>query len=258
MTSIRPMLNVSGLTHRFSQIPPAVLEGVSFSLNAGEFVSLLGPSGCGKSTILKVLAGLIDATGGQIQWSNGTRPKIGYVFQEPRLVPWRTVSENLALPFVLSRQTVPEQAIESQLTLVGLTKEDGRKLPHQLSGGMKMRVSLARALITKPQLLLFDEPFAALDEMLREQLHEELLSLWGKLGWTGLFVTHNIAEAVFLSQRVLVMSTKPGQITEEINVDLSSKRIPELRSSSDYQTLVASISQIMRKIYRQSGKVVSS
>ncbi|WP_459557292.1 ABC transporter ATP-binding protein [Lacunimicrobium album] len=249
------MLTLTNLTHCFSPTPPPVLQNVSFSLQPNEFVSLLGPSGCGKSTILKLLAGLIQVQQGEIHWTDHKRPNIGYVFQEPRLIPWRTVSQNLSLPFSLTGQPVSQETVTKHLHLVGLTQEDAKKLPHQLSGGMKMRVSLARALMLQPSLLLFDEPFAALDEMLREQLHEELLSLWSTLGWTGLFVTHNIAEAVFLSQRVLIMSTKPGQIIEEVRIDLPDERTPELRTSTKYLSLVAKISQTMRTIYRQPREV---
>ncbi len=241
------MLQCQRLTHRFSSLGALVLEDVSLDLTNGEFVSLLGPSGCGKSTILKMIAGLIRPHSGEIRDSRPVgQQRTGYVFQEPRLIAWRTVQENLALPFELSRVKVDHDEIFRTLDLVGLSKSDAFKLPHMLSGGMKMRVSLARALLMQPTLLLFDEPFAALDELLREQLNEDLNALWREGLWTGLFVTHTISEAVFLSERVLVMSPHPGRIVGEFAIEGPKVRDQEWRNSLRFQQQVIAIRETMR------------
>ena len=236
-----------------------VLTGVSCDIQAGQFVSLLGPSGCGKSTLLKLVAGLVSPTDGTLT-VQGLAPEIArrstcrvaFVFQEPNLLPWRTVAENIRLPLELQR--VPRQEhrelIENSLRLIGLNLDDSRKRPRSLSGGMRMRVSLARALVTKPDILLMDEPFAALDDVLRQQLNEELVQIWMQYSWTGLFVTHNVSEAVFLSQRVLVMNKRPGTIAADIPVPFPYPRKPELRADPDFARRCGELSLRLREAAR--------
>lgn len=235
------------------------LTHVSCSVKTGEFVSLLGPSGCGKSTMLRLVAGLMSPTSGRLT-IGGLAPdearrgkhRVAFVFQEPNLLPWRTVAGNIQLPLEL--QQVPRQArserIVESLKLIGLTADDSLKRPRSLSGGMRMRVSLARALVTQPDLLLLDEPFAALDDVLRQQLNEELVRIWQLRRWTGLFVTHNVAEAVFLSQRVLVMSKRPGTILVEVPIPFAYPREPGLRAEPEFARLCGVLSQRLREAAR--------
>lgn len=209
------------------------LQDMTLQVPTGQFVSLVGPSGCGKSTVLRLLAGLEQPSQGQID-----RPSIeagfslAYVFQEPALLPWATVTENVALPLKLAGQSPRQRqtAVADILAKVGLT-EFGRAYPRELSGGMKMRVSIARALVTQPQVLLMDEPFGALDEITRSQLNEKLLDLWQRQQWTVVFVTHNLYEAVYLSSRVVVMASKPGRSIADLPIDLPYPRHPDLRTS---------------------------
>jgi NitT/TauT family transport system ATP-binding protein len=233
-----------------------VLHDVSFNSAAGEFVAVLGPSGCGKSTLLRLVAGLLTPTGGRLlvagqlpQEARRTGTRVAFVFQDPTLLPWRTVTENLRLPFELQgvSRAHSEASIVAVLDLVGLKAADRRKRPRQLSGGMRMRVSLARALVTDPNVLLLDEPFAALDDVLRQQLNEELVRIWQQSGWTALFVTHNVAEAVFLSQRVLVMTSRPGSILAEVDVPFPYPRTAELRGTVEFARLTATLSQRLRE-----------
>lgn len=233
------------------------LSNVSCAVQEGEFIALLGPSGCGKSTLLRLVAGLMSPTDGTLTVGGlapedarrGTR-RVAFVFQEPNLLPWRTVADNIRLPLEL--QQVPQhehsQRIEQSLRLIGLTPDDARKRPRNLSGGMRMRVSLARALVIQPDLLLLDEPFAALDDVLRQQLNEELVRIWLLHKWTAMFVTHNVAEAVFLAQRVLVMSKRPGTIMADIPVPFSYPREPSLRSDPDFARLCGDLSQRLREV----------
>lgn len=235
----------------------SILRDVNLSVAAGEFVSLVGPSGCGKSTLLRLVAGLRDVSSGSIR-IRGTEPeesslRTAFVFQDPNLLPWRTVAGNIRLPLEFpsdcgeaSPKPDHEKLIEESLKLIGLSSEDARKRPRQLSGGMRMRVSLARALVTEPELLLLDEPFAALDDILRQQLNEELQRIWWEKRWTGLFVTHNVAEAVFLSQRVLVMSRRPGTLLGEIVVPFDYPRKPELRADASFAKLTGQVSTLLR------------
>lgn len=232
------------------------LRSVSCSVNVGEFVSILGPSGCGKSTLLRLVAGLIPPTEGHLTVGGQSPDKarrekyrVGFVFQDPNLLPWRTVQGNIRLPLEL--QGIPRgeysDRIEQSLSLIGLTADDARKRPKKLSGGMRMRVSLARALVTRPDLLLLDEPFAALDDVLRQQLNEEVVRLWMNAKWTGLFVTHNVSEAVFLSQRIIVMSKRPGTISAEVTVPFSYPRESSLRAEPDFARLCGELSQRLRE-----------
>lgn len=209
------------------------LQNMDFTVAPGQFVSLVGPSGCGKSTVLRLLAGLEQPSQGRIDRPVLERSdQLSYVFQEPALLPWATVIENVALPLKLGGQSARQrrEAVAEVLAKVGLT-EFGTAYPRELSGGMRMRVSIARALVTQPQVLLMDEPFGALDEITRGQLNEELLSLWQRQQWTVVFVTHNLYEAVYLSSRVVVMAAKPGRSIADIPIDLPYPRHPDLRTS---------------------------
>ena len=213
-----------------------------FSLTVGqpEFVSLVGPSGCGKSTVLRLIAGLGAPSAGRIAWQDdesraGGRRNIGFVFQEPTLMPWATVEENVRLPLKLAgvgRPAAREQAL-AILARVGL---DGfaRAYPRDLSGGMRMRVSVARALLSRPSVLLMDEPFAAVDEIERFRLIEDLLGLWQGQPWTVVFVTHSVYESVYMSQRVMVMTARPGRIIDEIPIGEPYPRGEAFRSSARY------------------------
>ncbi len=239
----------------FGALRQALAE-ITCEIRQGEFVSLLGPSGCGKSTFLRLVAGLMPATSGKLT-VGGEAPevarrsacRVSFVFQEPNLLPWRTVADNIRLPLELqglSRQSYAGR-IEESLRLIGLTADDARKRPRNLSGGMRMRVSLARALVIQPDLLLLDEPFAALDDVLRQQLNEELVRIWTQHRWTGMFVTHNVTEAVFLSQRVLVMSKRPGTIVAEVPVPFAYPREPALRAEPGFARLCGELSQRLRE-----------
>lgn len=235
------------------------LRDVSLRIQPGEFVSLVGPSGCGKSTLLRLIAGLLSATSGSLA-VKGLSPaearkrdvRVAFVFQDPTLLPWRTVVENIRLPLEL--QGVPADRhsglIAESLKLIGLREDDLGKRPRNLSGGMRMRVSLARALVTDPQLLLLDEPFAALDDMLRQQLNEELVRIWREKNWTGLFVTHNVAEAVFLSQRVVILSSRPGTIAADIRIPFPYPRTTELRGTPEFARLTADVAAKLREAAR--------
>lgn len=237
------------------------LADVDLSVAKGEFVSIVGPSGCGKSTLLRLVAGLRTATSGQLT-VDGAEPgnsqtEAAFVFQEPNLLPWRTVAGNVRLPLELDRASAASNNVSSKadsqalvertIQLVGLSREDAAKRPSELSGGMRMRVSLARALVTNPDIMLLDEPFAALDDILRQQLNEELQRLWWNKRWTGLFVTHNVSEAVFLSQRVVVMSRAPGTILKSIDVPFDFPRTPELRADPEFARLTGIVSGHLRR-----------
>jgi NitT/TauT family transport system ATP-binding protein len=232
---------------------PAVLEGISFQARPGEMVSLLGPSGCGKSTLLRLIAGLTPASAGSLRVEG--RPagdpaaSLAFVFQEATLLPWLSVRANVEVPLRLGRASAADRAATSSrlLELVGLGGR-GAAYPRQLSGGQRMRVSLARALSLSPRLLLLDEPFGALDEMTRERLNEELLGLQEAGGWTGFFVTHSVAEAVFLSHRILILSAHPGRLHAEVHVPLPRPRTAETRLQSDYLQLVAQVSRQLRAV----------
>ncbi len=209
------LLSLSGVAKQFSNGTQA-LRDLSFDVSPSEFVSLLGPSGCGKSTALRLTAGLLAPDAGTVDFPSG-RPETGFVFQEPTLMPWADALTNARLP--LDLQNAPRGQANARaaavLARMGLGGFE-RALPRELSGGMKMRVSLARALVAQPQLLLLDEPFAALDEITRAQLGDDLLRLWREDGLTVLFVTHSVSESAYLSQRVLVLSPRPGRITADI------------------------------------------
>ena len=221
------------------------LLDTSVSVAAGEFVSIVGPSGCGKSTLLRMASGLIANTSGTLS-RTGT---VQFVFQDSTLLPWRTVRRNVALNLELQKvdQHVIDERTNSALKLVGLL-DSADKLPRQLSGGMKMRTALARSLVCEPDLYLFDEPFAALDEFSRERLNVELRSMLSTRNAGSLFVTHSIAEAVFLSHRVLVMSPRPGTIVKEFIIPFGIDRDQDLRYSSEFAHVSGEIAQSLRKL----------
>jgi NitT/TauT family transport system ATP-binding protein len=210
------------------------LAGLNLDVREGEFLSLLGPSGCGKSTVLRLMAGLSTPTSGAIEWRDG-RPQLGFVFQEPTLMPWSTVFSNVWLPLRLrgvSRREA-QARIDEALDRVGLTGF-AKAYPRELSGGMKMRVSIARALVTRPSLLLMDEPFAALDEITRSKLNDDLVALKCSLGATVVFVTHSVYESAFLSTRIIVMAARPGRVVAEIPIDAPLPRDSDFRHSALY------------------------
>jgi NitT/TauT family transport system ATP-binding protein len=228
-----PLLRIENVTKVFGGSVTA-LDGMTLDLHEGDFVSLLGPSGCGKSTALRLVAGLSAPTKGRIRWRDGDHD-IGVVFQEPTLAPWSTVFNNVWLPLRLkgvSKADARDRVLES-IESVGLGGFDGA-YPRELSGGMKMRVSIARAMVTRPKLLLMDEPFAALDEITRFKLNDDLLELQAKLRCTVVFVTHSVFESVFLSSRIVVMAARPGRVIREIGVDEPYPRTESFRTSADY------------------------
>jgi len=207
------------------------LDRASFTLAQGEFLSLVGPSGCGKSTALRLIAGLTELSDGTIEWS-GARPSVGFVFQDAALMPWATVERNVRLPLDLKGSAGADKVREA-LELVGLGSFAGA-YPRELSGGMRMRVSIARALAADATLLLMDEPFAALDELTRERLNDELRALWASRKLTVVFVTHSIYESVYLSSRVVVMSPRPGRVIDDISMGEPRTRTPEFRLAPEY------------------------
>lgn len=262
MSESLPLILARDLGMKFGDASPT-LAGINLSINEGEFVSIVGPSGCGKSTLLRLVAGLRKATAGSLT-IGGTAPgdtatRAAFVFQEPNLLPWRTVAGNIRLPLELdgtirsAGKGENSRFIQDAIERIGLTPDDAGKRPRELSGGMRMRVSLARALVTDPMIMLLDEPFAALDDILRQQLNEELQRLWWEKRWTGLFVTHNVSEAVFLSQRVFVMSQSPGTILESIPVPFDFPRSPELRADPDFARLTGEVSRHLRRASAMDG-----
>ena len=230
-----PLLRLSGINKTFSG-PVVALDGMSLGLNAGDFVSLLGPSGCGKSTALRIMAGLIRPTAGRIDWPVAQKPgDLGVVFQDATLMPWATVAKNVWLPFRLRGRPFAEveDTVAEALDIVGLAGF-ADAYPRELSGGMKMRVSIARAMVTHPKLILMDEPFAALDEITRFKLNNDLLALKEKIGCTVVFVTHSVFESVFLSDRIVVMAARPGRVVEELAVSEPYPRTEAFRTSVAY------------------------
>ncbi|MBD3678839.1 MAG: ABC transporter ATP-binding protein [Rhodobacteraceae bacterium] len=225
------------------------LRGMSLKVNEGDFISLLGPSGCGKSTALRLISDLMLPTQGKIRWSGDhASGDLGVVFQEPTLMPWATVAQNVWLPFRLqgkSYNSVKDQVLEA-LKLVGLEKFLD-SYPRELSGGMKMRVSIARALVTNPRLILMDEPFAALDEITRFKLNNDLLELKAQIGCTVIFVTHSVFESVFLSDRIVVMAARPGRVIQELTVEQPYPRDDEFRTSAEYAAHCRATSDALHK-----------
>jgi NitT/TauT family transport system ATP-binding protein len=231
------------------------VRDVNLDLAQGEFVSLLGPSGCGKSTLLRMVAGLGAPSAGNIDWPTTTydsagRPErdLGFVFQDPTLMPWATAIANVMMPLVLKsmRKADAEARAAEMLALVGL-KGFEKSYPRELSGGMKMRVSIARALVTRPRILLMDEPFAALDEITRHRLNDDLLALWWQNRFTAVFVTHSVFESVYLSQRIVVMAARPGRVMADLEVDAPYPRDDLFRTSAEYAHLCRVASETLKK-----------
>jgi NitT/TauT family transport system ATP-binding protein len=257
---VTPLVELHDVSKRYGAAPsPLVLDRVSLSAAPGEIVSLIGPSGCGKSTILRLIAGLSPISGGSLTVA-GHAPDAGaaelaFVFQDATLLPWLTVERNIELPLKLRKIDAAQRAesVTHVLELVGLADKAGA-YPRQLSGGQKMRVSLARALALAPQLLLLDEPFGALDEITREHLNEELLAIREQRSWTAFFVTHSVAEAVFLSTRIVVLRANPGRVHADIEVDLPHPRTAETRLSRAYHDLVAEVSRVLRSVETAAAK----
>jgi len=243
------LLTLSGIGLRYGTGTLA-LDGVDLTVRRGEFLSLLGPSGCGKSTLLRIVAGLMAPTVGRVDWSAPPRPGgIGFVFQEPTLMPWATVADNVRLPLdlakVAKRDAMPR--VTSLLDRVGLKGFAGA-YPRELSGGMRMRVALARALVTDPAVLLLDEPFAALDEITRFRLNDDLLALWRTTGITALFVTHSVFESAYLSTRIAVMGARPGRIVADLPVDLPEPRTADLRTTAAFGDVCRRASAVLSTV----------
>jgi NitT/TauT family transport system ATP-binding protein len=236
------------MTYKTGTSEVLALKDVTVDIKKGEFISLLGPSGCGKTTLLRIMADLIEPTSGTIKISGSTAKdarlaqKYGIVFQSPVLYDWRKVKKNITLPLEMMKVSKEEQTkrVDNLLELVGLSKFKD-KYPWQLSGGMQQRVAIARALAIEPEILLMDEPFSALDEFSRERLNEELLSIWSKVNNTVVFVTHSIPEAIFLSDRVFVLSPHPGRLSKVVEIPLPRPRTAEMRESPEFYKLITDI-----------------
>jgi NitT/TauT family transport system ATP-binding protein len=225
------------------------LKDMTLRVDQGDFVSLLGPSGCGKSTALRIISDLMLPTRGRVEWEGDHgRGDLGVVFQEPTLMPWATVAQNVWLPFRLSGKGFAEvkDDVLEVLRLVGL-ENFLNAYPRELSGGMKMRVSIARAIVTNPRLILMDEPFAALDEITRHKLNDDLLKLKDQIGCTVIFVTHSVFESVFLSDRIVVMAARPGRVLTELRVDAPYPRGEAFRTSAEYAAHARRASEALRQ-----------
>ncbi|MCW4116736.1 ABC transporter ATP-binding protein [Aurantimonas sp. MSK8Z-1] len=252
-TRRRPIVAVRDVSKRFSNGTLA-LSRMTLDVMPGEFISLLGPSGCGKSTALRIIAGLGDASSGAIDYP-GSRvdvrgkpeAEIGFVFQEPTLMPWQTVFGNVYLPLRLKRigKSEARERIMHVLETVGL-EDFARAYPRELSGGMKMRVSIARALVTRPKLLLMDEPFGALDEITRQKLNDDVLRLWHKQDLTVVFVTHSVYEAAYLSSRIVVMGARPGRVVSDLPLDAPWPREESFRTTDAYAALCRRVSDALQ------------
>jgi NitT/TauT family transport system ATP-binding protein len=250
----RGLLNLDNVSKAFANGTVA-LQNVDLVIRPGEFLSLLGPSGCGKSTLLKLTAGLGRPTSGTIDWPQSAYDaqgepdrSIGFVFQEPTLLPWRTVHDNVYLPQMLAGVTRcnAQARVGEVLAQVGLAKF-ADAYPRQLSGGMKMRVSIARALVTRPRILLMDEPFAALDEITRSKLNNDLLELFARQKLTVIFVTHSVYESVYLSSRIVVLTSRPGRVSADLAVDVPYPRDEEFRTSPLYNSYCRVVSEALRR-----------
>ena len=252
MNSSEPIIEVKDLckSYQTREGSIAALDRLSFSVGSQEFVSVLGPSGCGKTTVLKIIAGLVQASDGTVkvagEFVSGARSEVGMVFQTPALMRWRNVINNVKLPaeiLGLDRQRSISRA-KDLLNLVGLGDFAG-KYPNELSGGMQQRVSIARALIHDPSILLLDEPFSALDAMTRNKLNVELLRIWSESRKTSLLITHSIPEAVFLSDRIVVLSARPAKVLEIVDIPLPRPRTPEMRVSTEFIRLVDHLGRLI-------------
>ena len=250
----RPVVSIRNVSKQFSNGTLAI-RGVNLDIAAGEFMSLLGPSGCGKSTLLRIVAGLGLPSAGTIEWPTSTHDvhgsadrKLGFVFQDATLMPWANVMRNVMLPLTLAHVPKAEASERSaeMIALVGL-KGFEKAYPRELSGGMRMRVSIARALVTRPRILLMDEPFAALDEITRHKLNDDLLGLWLKQRFTAVFVTHSVFESVYLSQRIVVMAARPGRVMADFMVEAPYPRDSLFRTSAEYGRLCRIASEALSR-----------
>jgi NitT/TauT family transport system ATP-binding protein len=245
-----PVVALRGVGKSFANGVVA-LERLDLDVWPGEFVSLLGPSGCGKSTALRIIAGLSEPSRGKVEWVEAqaaraaSARRLGFVFQEPTLMPWATVAANVRLPLKLAGLAPDAQArVDAALARVGLSGF-AQSYPRELSGGMKMRASIARALVTEPNLLLMDEPFAALDEITRFRLNNDLAGPWHSLGKTVVFVTHSVFESVYLSQRIVVMTRRPGRVFTELSIDAPHPRDESFRTCADYAGYCRRVSEAL-------------
>jgi NitT/TauT family transport system ATP-binding protein len=247
-----PLVTLERVEKRFGT-GPLVLDGINLQVTRGEFVSFIGPSGCGKSTLLRLIAGLTAASNGEIVIDGMTpenaRELMFFVFQDANLMPWRRVAENVELPLILRGDASVRRVerVQHMLEIVGLSAS-ADKFPWQLSGGMRMRVSIARALSVAPEILLLDEPFGALDEMTRDKLNEDLLAIRARDPFTGFFVTHSVTEAVYLSTRIVVLSANPGRVSAVIDVPFAYPRPPELRETPEFLQLLAHTARALRTV----------
>jgi NitT/TauT family transport system ATP-binding protein len=245
-----PLVTLSRIGKTYSNGTEA-LRDVDLTIGRAEFVSLLGPSGCGKSTILRLIAGLGDLSSGRIEWAGGSvdaKRNIGFVFQEPTLMPWATVADNVWLPLKLTgvgRRAARDRIAEA-LEMVHLQGFENA-YPRELSGGMKMRVSIARALITRPSVLLMDEPFASLDEITRGRLSNDLLDLWHGKDWTVVFVTHSVFESIYLSNRIVVMAARPGRVIADLDIAAPYPRGDDFRTGATYAGYCRTVSAELRR-----------
>ena len=239
-----PLLTLTNITRNFPGV--TAVEDVTLHIAQGDFLALLGPSGCGKSTILRMIAGLLPPSAGRLDVARDMAGDIGFVFQEPTLMPWATALRNVALPLELagSGRAKAERRAAEALARMDLAGFEGA-YPRALSGGMRMRVSIARALVTRPRLLLMDEPFAALDEITRHRLNADLLRLWQEERFTTIFVTHSTFESVFLAERIIVMRPRPGRIATEIRVPPGDRALPEFRTSDVYAAHCRAVSRAL-------------
>lgn len=252
-----PDISIKGLTVRFKTPQSSVLaiDNVDVEIPRGTFLTIVGPSGCGKTTLLKVLSGVLEPSHGMVKFDNQPMDRqkvvgrVGYVFQRPLLLPWKTTLQNVMLTMEVARKGMSKaerlQEARHWIEVVGL-KGFEERMPHELSGGMQQRASIARALAFRPQVLLMDEPFAALDEITREKLQEELLELWQKLDTTVVFITHSIPEALILSERIIVMSARPGQVLETIDIDFPRPRSEATRELPMFGQLAGHIRHLLR------------
>jgi NitT/TauT family transport system ATP-binding protein len=252
-----PVVALRGVGKTFPSGTQA-LAGLDLEVREGEFLALLGPSGCGKSTALRIIAGLSEPTAGAVEWSAAKSTegvhRIGFVFQEPTLMPWTTVANNVLLPLKLKAAPAKETdaRVAAAIERVGL-QPFATAYPRELSGGMRMRVSIARALVTEPALLLMDEPFAALDEISRFRLNNDLLQVWQALRTTVVFVTHSVFESVYLSSRIVVMAARPGRVFTELKIDAPYPRDQNFRTSAEYAALCRRTSEALAAAMAAGG-----